>query len=71
MSENKNISKMIEAAAKEIKEGRHGELTLKDSVEVVAASEFLKISVKKDSVTRPKPTNKTTTWASNWLKPKK
>jgi len=70
-NQNRNISKMLEAAAKEVRDGRHGDFTTSDGVEVFAATNLVRITVKKNSVIRPKPTNKTTTWASNWLKPKK
>jgi len=54
-----NVAKMLEAAAKQIRDGRHGSFTLSDSVEVIAATNYMKITVRKNSVQRPKPTNKT------------
>lgn len=58
-NQNRNISKMLEAAAKQVREGKYGDLTLFDAVEVTAAAEYLSVKVKKDSVTRKQPTNKT------------
>ena len=50
---------MLEAAAKQVKDGKYGSLTMFDAVDVTAAAEYLSVKVKKDSITRKQPTNKT------------
>jgi len=57
-TQNINIAKMLEAAAREIRNNKYGDLDLNDSVTVVAASNYKAVSVKKGSVIRPQPTNK-------------
>lgn len=58
-NQNKNIAKMLEAAASDVKNGRCGDLTLMDSVVVTAATNYKTVTIKKNSVTRTTPSNKT------------
>lgn len=70
-NENNNIAKALENAAAAVRRGEYGDLQLSDSVDVIAATNLFKVVVKKNSVSRPAPTNKTTTWAvGSWFKPK-
>jgi hypothetical protein len=70
-NENNNIAKALENAAAAVRRGDYGELQLNDSVDATAAVNMFRVVVHKNSVSRPAPTNKTTTWAvGSWFKPK-